>query len=146
MFPHVQATVYTPPQEPVPNYSRQRATIRRLTEALYDFLTLDYDDHEAEVIETNAKNRRGPVIGMDNVMQVQDRLEKLRDQLETSKAKAEEAIEGMPEEMRPMARLQMEGLLITPIAQQIEFQESMLSALQKQMESQSPLGEGTIEG
>jgi hypothetical protein len=120
----------------------RRAVVRRLTDALYDYLTLDVTE-----MERHATMRQPtPESTMAGIMQLQERIEETREKLEAAQDKAEAALIGAPEGIEGMMRVQLDAVLIEPLKGQLQYLEQMLSERQKEMESQSPLGEGTIEG
>ena len=124
------------PSVKMPDYSRQREIIRRLTDTLYDFLTVDLDEDEREAreqIEAQSVTS-GPGPSLDKIVHFQEEIEKVRDQLEQNREKVEMAIRGVPEGMENMFRVQLESLLVSPLEAQIKGMESYLSQMQAELE------------
>ena len=109
----------------------RRAVVRRLTDALYEYLTLDVTEMERRVtFEAEARKPR-----MEDLVNLQEAIEKLREQREAANEKLEQALEALPKEMAGLAKVQVTSLLIDPIESQLKFCEGRLSELQKELET-----------
>lgn len=102
-----------------------KAVVRRLTDALYDYLTLDVVGLErAATMPMPEPQYRAPT--PEQLIEAQDQLQHLRDRLE----EGEEATADMPDLMASMFKVGVLGVL----RDQIKEQEQYLSRMQAAME------------
>jgi hypothetical protein len=122
----------------------RRAVVRRLTDALYEYLTLDVTEMERHA--TMQAEARKPK--MEDLVGLQDSIEQARMRLADAEVRLERAIADSPEAMEGTLRVQFGMMWIDPLTEHIKQLEVMLSKVQEQLEAvpQAPLGEGTIEG
>ena len=108
---------------------RRRAIVRRLTDALYDFLTADADEAEAEAAEEERLSAPYGFTREEQLVNATDALNRLQEQMEI----AERGLEALP--MEGLKDI-MRATAIAPLANQIAQQEEYISILQKALESQ----------
>lgn len=133
----------TPPAFPIPEaYSRvtdtdeRRAVVRRLTDALYDYLTLDVVEMERGAKMRDEAMKRmadhpffGPKPSPEMLIEASVDVESLRERIETAKEQMAQA----GEKLGPLAAL-MEAGIIGPMEEMLRSREKYLSELQKRME------------
>jgi hypothetical protein len=112
-----------------PDYSRDRKAVRDLCEAIYAYLTLPYDRQE-QLFNQQLK----PRANVGDMAQLSDRIEDLREQIEENRQKCRLAVDSAPEEVRGMAALQMDALLIDPLERELGQMEKWLSQMQAELE------------
>jgi len=99
---------------------RRREVVRRLTDALFEFLTLETDEME----EAEAEKPKAPTPEM--LISVQQGIDALESQIEKAKASLVE--------VPGMIRGAMETALVSPLEERLEQTRAYLSHLQKLME------------
>jgi len=119
----------------------RRAVVRRLTDALYEYLTLDVTEVERRI--TFEAEARKP--GMQDLVNLQETIEKLREQRESANEKVEQALEGLPKEMAGLAKVQVTSMLIDPIESQLKFFEGRLSELQAELETNESAAHDSVQ-
>ena len=118
-------------QGSVVDTEERRTVVRKLTDALYDYLTLDVTEMERAVKmreESMPKQvmAHGPTPEM--LVEISDEIDGLRSRIEFSRAQ----LSSLPSEMRGL----MEAGIIGPMEDQLHQREKYLSAMQKAMEQQ----------
>jgi hypothetical protein len=96
---------------------KRKSVIRRLTDALYDFLTLGLDDARSQGFE-NDKTAM--------LIQAKDAVEAMRQNIE----QAEAGMDAVPEELRPMFKAGVIG----PLRMQLQAAEKRLTEIQEDLE------------
>lgn len=110
-----------------------KAVVRRLTDALYDYLTLDVVGLERAATMPMPEAPSYPPPNPEKLIEAQEQLELMRNRLEEGKTALETQDQDLPEGLAVMFRVGVLGVL----EDQIRAQESYLSRLQAAMEKAS---------
>ena len=108
----------------------RRAVVRRLTDAIYDFLTLDVEEYERA---TKAGVIYSPPKRPDFAEQLAQAVEQ-RDQLQEHIVEMRRKLEDVPDVMRTGIEMAM----IDPIVQRLQDAERWIFEIQKQIEAGTP--------
>lgn len=100
----------------------KRRVVRQLTDAIYQYLTMDCDMHERLALPSLPDPAEQLARAVDDRDIMVSRLEKAREQMQDA-----------PEIMHSS----LEMAIITPMEQNLQHQEDYISRLQKQMEKSS---------
>jgi hypothetical protein len=133
MFPPTPVSFLSQPSRARIDTDERRAVLRKLTDALYDYLVLPITEMERAYL-ADQEARKGPSVTVEKIVHFQEEIEKQRDQLEENRGKVETALHGTPEGMEEIFRVQLEALLVTPLEAQIKGMEQYLSQMQAELE------------
>lgn len=129
---------------PIADTDERRAVVRRLTDALYDYLTLDVVEMERGVkMAAEQANRPqptyyGPRPTAEMLVEASEGVEILRERVDA--ARAQLSNRDAQDALGPLLAL-MEAGIIGPMEEMLREREKYLSQLQKRMEQPEPSAE-----
>jgi hypothetical protein len=138
MFPNGQLFSFPAPSAPrqIVDTDERRAALRKLTDALYDYLALPITEMErGEAASQEA--RKTPSVTVEKMIHFQQEVENQRELLEENRGKVDQALAATPEDLRGMFRVQLEALLLSPLESQLKAMEAYLSQMQATLEDDS---------